>query len=454
MRVPQRPPNHLEDFLDLDAAKDRDLTSRIFQYGRGGLVGDRYVHWEKLRFLNPPEGLTHRQWWLGLKLARAQMFRPLPISDADGLPFHFAMPDPVLQLVHEIDRDASGRIEVPEQVTNPAERDRYIVSSLIEEAITSSQLEGAATTTPVAKEMLRSGRAPRNKGEQMILNNYRAMQFIRRFVGKPLDPKLVMEVHRVVTLGTLDDPTAAGRFRREDEPIVVVDSDQNVIHEPPPAAQLGDRLSAMCKFANGVDQKGFMHPLMRAVILHFWLAYDHPFVDGNGRTARALFYWSMLSSGYWLTEFISISRILKKSPARYPRSFLYSETDGNDLTYFMLFQLSVIKRAIKDLHIYLEQKAKDLRVTERLLRGSQELNHRQIALLSHTLKHPGFRYTIRSHQRSHGVVYQTARSDLLDLAQRGLLEQRRMGRGFVFYPLGDLAEQIQEGRHDAARDRA
>jgi Fic family protein len=224
-----------------------------------------------------------------------------------------------------------------------------------------------------------------------------------------------------------------------------------VIHTPPPAGELESRLAAMCKFANGAEQKGFLHPLLRAVILHFWLAYDHPFVDGNGRTARALFYWSMLSNGYWLTEFISISRILRKAPVKYPRSFLHSETDGNDVTYFVIYQLSVIQRAIKDLYLYLEIKAKELRQTERLLRGSQDLNHRQVALLSHALKHPDFRYTIRSHQGSHGVVYQTARSDLLDLARRGLLEQRRAGRGFVFYRADDLAEKIhQRGRRPSA----
>ena len=87
------------------------------------------------------------------------------------------------------------------------------------------------------------------------------------------------------------------------------------------------------------------HHHIRAIILHFWLAYGHPFVDGNGRTARALFYWAMLHEGYWLFEFISISNILRKAPAQYGLSFLYSETDDNDLTYFIVAQTKVIRRA-------------------------------------------------------------------------------------------------------------
>ena len=68
-------------------------------------------------------------------------------------------------------------------------RERYVISSLIEEAITSSQLEGAMTTREVAKDLLRSGRKPRTKDERMILNNYRGMLRVREVRHKrgPVD---------------------------------------------------------------------------------------------------------------------------------------------------------------------------------------------------------------------------------------------------------------------------
>lgn len=98
-----------------------------------------------------------------------------------------------------------------------------------------------------------------------------------------------------------------------------------------------------------------MHPVIIAIVLHSWLAYDHPFVDGNGRTARAPFYWSMLSQGFWLVEFLSISSILRKAPATSSRSFLHAETDENDLTYFILYHLKVIRRAIDELRAYMAE---------------------------------------------------------------------------------------------------
>jgi Fic family protein len=188
--------------------------------------------------------------------------------------------------------------------------------------------------------------------------------------------------------------------------------------------------------------KTFVHPVIRSILLHFWLAYDHPFKDGNGRTARALFYWSMLRHGYWMCEFISISQIIRRAPAQYYRAFLHTETDDNDLTYFLLHQIEVLRRAIQQLHEYIKRKTTELRMLEQELRGMRFLNHRQRALISHGLRHAGARYTIHSHQSSHDVVYETARSDLMDLADRGLLDRRKMGRTWVFSPPRDRHERL------------
>ena len=144
-----------------------------------------------------------------------------------------------------------------------------------------------------------------------------------------------------------------------------------MIYLPPPAEQLPDRLNQMVRFANrDADDGAFLHPVVRAIVLHFWLAFDHPFEDGNGRTARALFYWAMLRHDYRLFEFVSISRFLKKAPAQYARAFLHTETDGNDLTYFIVHQVDVIRRAIDELDEYLKTKARQVQRVERMLRRS------------------------------------------------------------------------------------
>lgn len=377
-------------------------------------------------------------------MARSQSSKTVPLlRDKGGNEFGFVITDDIFRRLHQIDQNASGRVRMSEEITNPDTRDRYIINSLIEESVTSSQLEGASTTVDVAKNMIRSGRKPTDRSEQMILNNYQAMRLVREFEG-PLTAEKVVELHRVVTEDALDDPEMAGRFRSEDDSVTVTDGMGTTLHVPPAAHELPERLGAMCDFANERTQGPFIHPVVRAMILHFWLAYDHPFVDGNGRTARALFYWSMLSQGYWLTEFLSISRILKKAPAQYSRSFLYTETDGNDLTYFLEYQLRVLQRAIAELQKYLARKVAQVREVEAMMKESADLNHRQLALLSHALRHPGQRYTIASHRTSHRVVYQTARTDLLDLADRGLLMKRKSGRSYVFTAPTNLGTRLRE----------
>ena len=440
MKIPTSGPT-LRELLS-----DQDLMSgiaRILTAGTGPEVKGRYYHWDKLRHLDPPAGLTTREWWLALKFARAQLAKPITLLDKTGAPFTFSMTDTVLQAIHKIDRDASGKIEISEQVTSPETRDRYIINSLIQEAITSSQLEGAVTTIERAKDMIRTGRKPTDQSEQMILNNYRAMRGVRQFAHDRLTPERILELQKIVTVDTLDDPDAAGRLRRREDDVVVSDFDGKILHRPPDANELEARLDRMCAFANGEDGDAFVHPVIRAIILHFWVGYDHPFVDGNGRTARALFYWSMLSQGYWLCEYISISTLLRSQPAKYARAYLYTETDQNDLTYFVLYQLGIIRRAIEEVHVHLDRKMEEIRRVEALLRQAVVLNHRQLALLSHSLKHPNSRYSIRSHRSSHNVVYQTARTDLLDLAARGLLTRRNVGRTFYFFPQPDLADRLK-----------
>lgn len=438
MRMPQSPPPWTAVLQSAGTETFRLITGGLDEET---LRADRYLHWDKLRYLKPPESLTHQQWWAALKLRRMGLSRQGPLSDIKGHPFTYCPADPIPEFLHKIDRGAGGVPRLPEQITTPDVRDRYVVSSLMEEAIRSSQIEGAVATRTIAKDMLRSGRKPRDRSERMILNNYRAMRRIRELRHAELTTKVLLDLHRILTAETLEDDKI-GRFRVGDEPVFVMDSYNEVFHTPPPAETLEARVNQMCDFANGKTPDRFVHPVLRAIILHFWLAYDHPFWDGNGRCARALFYWSMLRSGYWLTEYISISEIMHRAPVQYYRAFLYTETDENDLTYFILYHLQTVDRAIQELHAYIHRKTEEVQQVEQQLRETEALNHRQRALLSHALRHPGARYTIESHQSSHGVVYETARSDLLRLHELGLLKASKVGRRWHFSPARDLGRRL------------
>jgi Fic family protein len=423
--------------------KKPERLVKIFQAVGSSTCEGRFLHWDELRYRKPPEGLTHEEWWLGLKMHRRAGYRTIPLKDSKGNHFHFTVPDLVTDLLHQIDRGGGTFVEIPEQITNNEQRDRYVIRSLMEEAITSSQLEGAATTRDVAKKMLTEGRKPRDRSERMIVNNYMTMRRVLELKDKPLTPEIVFQVHREISKDALDIPDGAGRFRQANEDINVSDTEGTVFHTPPAAAELPARLEAMCDFANGKTPGFFVHPVIRGIILHFWFAYDHPFVDGNGRTARALFYWQMLHSGYWLFEYISISQFLRKAPVQYGTAFLHTETDEGDLTYFIIHQAEVIKRALKELHDYVARKSSETRACLNALQKHPELNHRQQALIAHAVRHPGFAYQIAGHGARHAVTYATARADLLGLAKQKFLEHRKVGRAFVFFAPKDLELRLR-----------
>lgn len=442
MRLPMPAPRAHEVLASIDAERLERLVLAVARPDDGG----QYRHWETFRRVRPPDGFSVAEWWFAVRQARRAIAVALPLTTGSRQPFTVSMPPAAHEMARLVERRASGQIVTPAVVTDPRTRDRYIVSALIEEAITSSQLEGASTTRRVAKQMLRSGRPPRTHAERMILGNHRAMEYVRRQGDRALTPPAVLDLHRVIGEGSIEDGELGRLQTAADERVAVYWDDGVLLHQPPPADQLPDRLERLCAFANGRPVDGYLHPVVRAILVHFWLAHDHPFADGNGRTARALFYWTMLREGYWLTEFISISRILRAAPARYAQSFLYVETDAGDTTYFVLAQLDVLLRAIAELDRYLERKVAEIRTLERRMAAELALNHRQRALLSSAVRDGDARYTYRSHARSHQVTFESARRDLQGLEALGFLERRKVGRQHTFQPAPDLSARLSSIR--------
>ncbi|MFC1523591.1 Fic family protein [Thermodesulfobacteriota bacterium] len=403
-----------------------------------------YMYWDKFKYQPLPENVHAEEVWAALKLSRfMREGKNIPLKDKEGKIFHYWIPDRAQKALHFLDQNAAGQILIDEPSLQTEERQRYILKSIMEEAITSSQLEGAATTRIVAKEMLRSGRPPTDHAERMIFNNFITITKIRDHLDEDLTPALLLTFHKLISKDTLDSPDQEGRFRLEkDGDIRVYDEKNQVLHTPPPPGEINESVIRLCDFANTQDGEEFVHPVIRGILLHFWLAYLHPFADGNGRTARALFYWYMLKTKYWLFEYLSISRVMRKAAVQYYRSFLYSEIDERDTTYFIMFHLRAIKIAIDELRIYLARKQKQSREAINFLKRQPHLNHRQRSLLISALDRPERIFTFRTHIAVHGVVYQTARADLLGLHELGLLEKHKSGKKFTFTAVSDLQERL------------
>lgn len=440
MRLPRTPPDAMKVLND---RKPGELGGLLRHSGYSDLARRceaDYWHWDKLRVAGNSK-IDLELAWAFIKFGRQQRYRSLNLTGHKGVKLRLTVPDKVLRELMLIDQQLAGRLLSDEESPLTADqRERFIIGALREEAIASSMLEGAATTRQEAKRMLKSGRKARNTGEQMVLNNYRAILFVRENRHQELNPSFLLELQTILTEKTLDDADAVGRFRTEQDSITVVDvRDSEVMHSPPPATELETRIDKLCAFANEPPEQGeFIHPVVKACILHFQLGFDHPFCDGNGRTARALFYWSMLRDGYWLFEYLPISRLIYRCPAKYARAFLYTETDEFDATYFLMFKIQIIARARQDLRKYIREKMAQIAQARRLFSSDRRLNHRQREVILQAAKNPDRHFTIADHQSRHSIAYGTARSDLLNLAEWGYLNQTLSGKRYEYIPSGKI----------------
>ncbi len=441
MKPPAPPPN-------------TPLTKRVVEFAQSP-AGSKftadanrdYWGWEEVRRHPIPKGISAEDAWAAISVSRWANSKYLSLTDLEGKPFTYSVLSAVSERLHRFDRLAGSLLSARDGDLGSMSvlRDRALVSSLMEESISTAMIEGAVTTRRVAKEMLRNSRRPRTHGERMVVNGYRTISKLRDEKSRDLDSGFLLEIQASLTEGTLDDETAVGRFRAPDERVWVVDHEIGMpVFTPPPADALEARLDLLFRFASASHERDdFIHPLVKASILHFWIAYEHPFVDGNGRTARAVLYWWLLKQGYELIEFLSISRVIQAAPARYYRSFLYSETYGNDLTYSILNVIDAALHAVDELKKYLHAKLVELKALDSTLRRDDDLNHRQRALLAHALRHPDARYTFESHKNSHAVSYLTARSDLLALQARGFVSVERKGRKMFFRPAAGIMRRVR-----------
>ncbi|HPM43621.1 MAG TPA: Fic family protein, partial [Candidatus Omnitrophota bacterium] len=167
-------------------------------------ANDRYFYWTDLAHRIPANiEAKPEEVWAYLKMTRSANMRNTPIMDKKGNYFTYWIPDCLHRGISEVDKWSGGQI-ITDQPFGLPSKERYIINSLMDEAIASSQLEGASTEYEVAKNMLRSGRKPKDKNEQMIVNNWNAMQFIRENKKKPFSMDRLFELHTILTLDTLE----------------------------------------------------------------------------------------------------------------------------------------------------------------------------------------------------------------------------------------------------------
>ena len=391
-------------------------------------ANDDYEYWDKVKYKKLPEGFTPQMLWTHVKASRLRSM--MPVWEKYGI--NLCITSQMQRLCHEFDMKFGSFWEV-EGEAQSAEKKYYLSSSLMEEAIYSSIMEGASTTRVVAKDMLRKKKSPQNKSQQMIANNYNTIQYIVEHKDEPLTEEALLHIHRLMTEKTMDNPEDAGRFRTNDKVVVADMVEGDIIYTPPSFQEIPEFVDDLCDFFNNDNPRTFIHPIIRGIIVHFMLAFMHPFVDGNGRTARALFYWYMLKEKYWLTEYMSISRVIAKSKPSYEKSFRYVENDGNDIGYFVAFNLRALDISFQQLTDYIQRKQHEKKAaTSFMIAGN--INYRQAMILQRLKEEPNTIMTVKDVQEQFSVSSMTARKDLSDLVLQGYMTEialNKVTRGYI-----------------------
>ena len=426
----ERPPFITQN---IDATLDNEELKNLISS-----INSRYLYWSDVKYRMPSD-MTGVELWSKVKSVRN--LTDVKIWSQNNI--HFSLTNSMQRLCHEFDMNFGGSWGAskifPDDKTT---QELYLISSIMEEAIASSQMEGAATTREAAKEMLRKKVSPRDKSQRMILNNYNTINFIRDHAKEKLIPALVMQIHGMMTENALDVPDAAGRLRRDDENIVVGNGiTGEIVHTPPSAECLNEFLVHLCAFFNDENTEIFVHPIIRAITIHFLVGYYHPFADGNGRTARALFYWYMMKSNYWLVQYLSISRIIKGSKKSYEKAFLYSEADGNDIGYFIQYNLDVLLKSFDALSLYIKRKNNEKKKAGKLLHLGN-ITERQSQILSMCIENPDIVLVSTDIVGKFGVTPNTAKSDLRKLTEKGYMKEISLNGRTKGYVRSENFEQL------------
>lgn len=407
----------------------------------------RYLHWDELRH-RIKSGLNEQVVWTLVKQARISNIKYFAFRDINGTLSSLYITSVIQRICSQIDRLTSSAAE--NELMRGFAGSSYLSRDLEwEESISSSQLEGAATTSRVAKEMLQINRPARNESEKMILGNVRMMRYAIEHAEDHLTPALLKELHSEGVSGIDDEVYMPGQFRNDNNVVVEDTSTGETIHQPPDYQIIENLINRLCKWANHPHETDvtsqYLHPLIKACVLHFMIGYIHPFSDGNGRTARAIFYWYMMKCGYTAFRHISISRLLKNAPTAYGKSYLYTETDDFDLTYFVTFQFEKISQAVTDYIDHIKQAQKIKAEIEQWLWGSnfsKQINDKQRQIMVIAVSNPGRLFTAKEVSENLGISDNTARTYLKELEKLGLMRRHKDGKGNVYSSAKNL-EQLQ-----------
>ena len=250
-------------------------------------------------------------------------YKNLPLSDFDGnnivfIEDHAVVNQSVVKLLLQ------------------SQNGRYGIKAAEDEIVATSAIESIDFSRDSVRKILK-GMAPNGELENRILGVKHGLEFIADTANKITEENLYkLYMMTVGNFLTDDDKLADGNFYRHDTVYVVSD---RVEHSGLSFEKVPEFMKSLIAFVNAEDD---INDLIKAAIIHFYIAFVHPYFDGNGRMARLVHLWFLIQKGYKYALFIPFSSQNEKSRKAYYAAFTTVEENKKisgkiDVTPFILY---------------------------------------------------------------------------------------------------------------------
>lgn len=279
-----------------------------------------------------------------------------------------------------------------------------------------------------------AGIVARDRDIQEVINYRNVINWIENQrssdIGKLFTENTLKTLHKL-TISRLIDENYAGQYR-DKQVIVQSATNASIVYRPPVSIEIPFLISDYFEWAHSSDAES-IHPIFRAAISHYQLVYIHPFIEGNGRTARAMATLLMYLLGYDFKRFFSIEQYFDSDVEAYYNALLSVQQNENaDMTYWLEYFCYGLAIEIEKIKSQVLRLSKDLKLKKQL--GEQvALSERQIILLElfnqqEKVTSDDMRAVLPN------ISVDTILRDVKDLIQKGVIEKHGVTKG-VHYRL-------------------
>lgn len=296
-----------------------------------------YLPWSLFHRIIPLNMNAKRLWAVEQHIRQASAIR-LNYSSEAGQQFHFNMTPKLQAFCHRFDMVCNAAAHKQFEMTCKNHGFDVEEFFLIEPA-ESARLSGASEDDcSIAYSVQEDDMGAMTPGERIVSNSlFLFQEAVTNSTRYPLSMGMLKKLNSLA----LDADKSKLREKEMDNLA------GNTLVMPPRVARIPDRIEQLCHLIN--NDSAFVHPLVKAAILHFALLYEYAFEDGNGRVARAMFYWSLVRSGYPVADQLCISEHIKAHAKKMQEVFFTVVLHDFDLTYFLEFTVDALEHQLQSL---------------------------------------------------------------------------------------------------------